>query len=186
VKAIAFDPVRRQARLSPGTRLDLGATGKALAVDRAVARAAAMTGCGVLVSIGGDVATAGEAPHGGWSIGIADDHRAGAGQIQQTVAITHGAIATSSTLARSWECAGTPCHHIIDPGRGRSAIVHWRTVSVAADSCVVANTATTAAIVDGTNARRRLLRARLPARLVTTTGSVVTLGGWPRVAEHAA
>lgn len=185
-KAIAFDPVRRQVRLSPGTRLDLGATGKALAVDRAVARAAAMTGCGVLVSIGGDLATAGEAPDGGWSIGIADDHRAEPGQIQQTVAISHGAIATSSTSARTWERASTPCHHILDPRRCQPAAIYWRTVSVAAESCVAANIASTAAIVEGANARSRLIRAGLPARLVAAAGSVVTLGGWPDAAERAA
>ena len=145
-----------------------------------------MTGCGVLVSIGGDLATAGPAPDGGWSIGIADDHRAEPGQIQQTVAITHGAIATSSTSARTWERGGHTCHHILDPRRGQPAVVYWRTVSVAAASCVAANTASTAAIVDGAGAQRRLIRAGLTARLVAASGSVVTVGGWPRAAELAA
>jgi thiamine biosynthesis lipoprotein len=184
--AIEFDPTRRTAWVAPGTQLDLGATGKALAADRAAARAAAATGGGVLVSLGGDVAVAGRAPEGGWAIGIADDHRAQDSDIHQTIAIDHGGIATSSTATRSWRRAGENCHHIVDPARGRSAEVVWRTVSVAAGSCVAANTASTAAIVDGRGAVARLLRVGLPARLVSGGGEVVTMGGWPQERNEAA
>lgn len=185
IRAIWFDATRREVRVRRGTSIDLGATGKALAVDRAVTRAAQVTGCGVLVSIGGDVGTAGPAPAGGWSIGIADDHRADREQIEQTVAITRGAIATSSTTTRVWDRAGERCHHIIDPRRGRSADVVWRTVSVAAGSCVAANAASTAAIVDGSGAVERLARGGLPARLVTAAGDVTSVGGWPHSGEAA-
>jgi thiamine biosynthesis lipoprotein len=184
--AIEFDPIRRTARVAPGTQLDLGATGKALAADRAAARAAAAGGCGVLVSLGGDVAVAGRAPEGGWAIGIADDHRAQVSGIHQTIAIDRGGIATSSTTTRAWRCAGENCHHIVDPARGRSAEVVWRTVSVAAGSCVAANTASTAAIVDGPGAVARLLRGGLPARLVAAGGDVFTVGGWPQEQNEAA
>ena len=47
-------------RVPPGVELDLGATAKALAADSLAAAAAALTGYGVLVSLGGDVAVAGE------------------------------------------------------------------------------------------------------------------------------
>lgn len=179
VGTIWFDRRRREVRVRPGTSLDLGATGKALAVDRAVARAAKIVGCGVLVSIGGDIGTAGPAPMDGWSIGIADDHRTDADQIEQAVAISSGAIATSSTTTRTWDRAGERCHHIVDPRRSRSAEVVWRTVTVAAGSCVAANTASTAAIVDGHRAVARLTRAGLPARLVSASGDVTSVGGWP-------
>jgi thiamine biosynthesis lipoprotein len=58
--------------------------------------------------------------------------------------------------------------------------VRGRTATVAADSCVVANTASTAALVAGEDAVDRLVRAGLPARLVAVDGSVITLGAWPR------
>ena len=77
----------------------------------------------------------------------------------QTVAIRNGGIATSSVVTRCWTRAGTSCHHIIDPRRGSSAEVVWRTVTVAAPSCVVANTASTAAIVAGNSAVGELLRS---------------------------
>ena len=45
-------------------KLDLGATAKALAADRAAAGASDAAGCGVLVSLGGDIATAGAGSRG--------------------------------------------------------------------------------------------------------------------------
>jgi FAD:protein FMN transferase len=50
---------------------------------------------------------------------------------------------------------------------------------VAAHSCLLANTLTTAAVVRGTVARRWLRDQGAPARLVTAGGDVVTVGGWP-------
>ncbi|MEV6493867.1 FAD:protein FMN transferase, partial [Actinoplanes sp. NPDC051633] len=47
-----------------GVLLDLGATAKAVAADRAAARVAEQLGVGVLVALGGDIATAGPAPRG--------------------------------------------------------------------------------------------------------------------------
>lgn len=185
-RTVSIDTARRMVRVPPAVLLDLGATGKALAADRSATVAAAAAECGVLVSLGGDVRVAGPPPAGGWAIGIADDHRALADETAQTVAIRDGAIATSSVLARSWTRAGTSCHHIIDPTRGSSAEVVWRTVTVAAASCVAANTASTAAIVAGHGAVGRLLQTGLAARLVARDGSVMTVGGWPQGRPEAA
>jgi thiamine biosynthesis lipoprotein len=52
-------------------------------------------------------------------------------------------------------------------------------VSVAAASCVDANTASTASIIRGEQAPGWLSGLRLPARLVRHDGTVVTAGGWP-------
>jgi thiamine biosynthesis lipoprotein ApbE len=49
-----------------GVVLDLGATTKAWAADRAAGALAARLGCGVLVSLGGDIAVAGDPPAAGW------------------------------------------------------------------------------------------------------------------------
>ena len=61
---VELDDETRTLRLEAGTELDLGATAKALAADRAAQAAAARTGCGVLVSLGGDIAVAGAPPEG--------------------------------------------------------------------------------------------------------------------------
>lgn len=183
---ISIDVARRVVRIPSSVVLDLGATGKALAADRAAVAAATTVGCGVLVNLGGDIRVAGPSPSAGWAIGIADDHRASPQDRAQTVAIREGAIATSSVVTRAWTRGGLGCHHIIDPVRGRPAAIVWRTVSVSARSCVAANTASTAAIVSGHDAVARLLRAGLPARLVDADGTVVTVGGWPGAAREAA
>ena len=54
----------------------------------------------------------------------------------------------------------------------------WRTVSVAARSCVEANTASTAAIVLGGVAPAWLTRMGLPARLAHLDGTVAGTCGW--------
>ena len=70
-------------------------------------------------------------------------------RIRQTVLISDGGLATSSVLGRSWRRGGTTVHHIIAPRTGLPASSCWRTVTVAAASCVAANIAATAAIVRG-------------------------------------
>jgi thiamine biosynthesis lipoprotein len=182
--AVAFDAASATVTLAPGVELDLGATAKALAADRAARAAATATGAAVLVNLGGDVAVAGPVPAGGWRVRVTDDHRAAASAPGQTVRIDAGALATSSTTVRRWGGPDRPIHHIVDPATGASAREVWRTVSVAAATCVDANTASTAAIVRGQDAPEWLAARALPARLVRVDGEVVTVGGWP--AEDAA
>jgi thiamine biosynthesis lipoprotein len=55
----------------------------------------------------------------------------------------------------------------------------WRTASVAASSCVDANIASTAALVQGDSALTWLGELRLPARLVDVNGDVHAVAGWP-------
>jgi len=167
-------------RMPAGVQLDLGATAKAWAADVAAARAADALGCGVLVSLGGDVAVAGPAPRSGWKVGLADWHGAADRDVAALITVDAGGVATSSTSVRRWTRGADAVHHIVDPRTGRSATSPWRTVTVAAASCVDANIASTAAIVRGARAPEWLATLRLPARLVATDGSVVAVGGWPR------
>lgn len=175
-QTVALDPERQTVRVPAAVELDLGATAKALAADRAARRAAAAAGCGVLVSIGGDVAVAGQAPNGGWAVGIGNDH---AGRQDVTVALHTGGMATSSITVRRWRAGELELHHVIDPKTGRSAASPWQTATVAAGSCVDANVAATAAIVLGDAAPDWLVASGLPARLVTRSGSVERVAGWP-------
>ncbi|MFI5893545.1 FAD:protein FMN transferase [Actinoplanes sp. NPDC051513] len=157
-----------------GVLLDLGATAKAVAADRAAARVAERLGVGVLVALGGDIATAGPAPAGGWTVLVQDRP----GDPADTVRLPAGAaLATSSTAGRTWGRPGELLHHIVDPRTGRPAPTVWRTVSVAANSCLRANTLSTAAVVRG-HAAPDLL-GRVPSRLVTPSLDVLRLGGWP-------
>ncbi len=168
-------------RLPAGVRLDLGATAKGLGSDRAAKAALAAVGRvgGVLVSLGGDIAIAGQPPRGGWPVLVADGPEpAGSAQVQH-VRLAAGAVATSSITCRGWTRAGRGLHHIVDPRTGLPAAGPWRTVSAAAGTCAEANAAATAAIVAGESAVEWLLSAGVPARLVDHDGQVRCLGGWP-------
>ena len=177
---VRLDRKRRLAQLSDGAQLDLGATAKAWAADRCAELIATQAGSGVLVSLGGDIAVAGPPPADGWRVRVTDDHAAGPQAPGQTVTIRSGGLATSSTTVRTWAVAGRRVHHIIDPATGGPVQSCWRTVSVAAASCVDANTASTAAIIRSAAALPWLRDAGLPARLVREDGSVETTAGWPR------
>jgi len=178
-KRIELDREGRRARVPAGVLVDLGATAKALAADRAAAAAFRATGSGVLVDLGGDLAAAGPAPAGGWPILVTDDHRASSVAGGQVVAIAAGGLATSSTTVRRWRTTEGLAHHVLDPRTGRPAPEVWRTVSVAAATCVDANAAATAAIVKGDDATRWLDSLGLPARLVRRDGRIVHTAGWP-------
>ena len=183
-RRIEIDDERRRVRVPAGVEIDLGATAKALAADRAAAVAHRATGSAVLVNLGGDIAVAGPAPAGGWPIRITDDHRANPSEADgPVVAIDTGGLATSSTTIRRWRTTEGAAHHVVDPRTGRPAQVVWRTVSVAADSCVDANTASTAAIVLGEDAPRWLNAHGVPARLVRPNGRVTYTGAWPASEE---
>ncbi len=176
-RVIDFDEEWSQVTVPSGVLLDLDATAKSAAADRIAGVIAGRLGCGTMLSIGGDVAVAGTAPAGGFRVGVADV--SGGDNPDTVVAIESGGLATSGTAARAWVRDGSPFHHLIDPRTGRPARTPWRTASVAAGTCVDANTAATAAVLIGGGAEGWLARLRLPGRLVATDGSVTTVAGWP-------
>jgi len=173
----------RRLRLPEGLELDLGATAKAVAADRAAALVAERLGVGVLVSLGGDIATAGRAPEGGWQVRVQDTDADPAAQVSMPAGT---ALATSSTVRRTWRRGDETLHHIVDPATGRPAEPVWRSVSVAAGSCAVANAAATATIVKGEAGLAWLSVQNLPARLVDRHGAVHLRSGWPEEPEGEA
>ncbi|GAA3819706.1 FAD:protein FMN transferase [Streptomyces coacervatus] len=188
-RTVQLDRATGTVAVPAGVRLDLGATAKAWAADKAAAMLAETAGCGVLVSLGGDTAVAGEPPADGWQIRIQDI----TGPVEETpaqgpyatVGLHSGGLATSGTAARNWRRGGQDLHHIVDPGTGLPVRSSWRTVSVAAATCGEANAATTAALVKGAGAERWLTRRGLPARLVSQQGLVITTPGWPTTPRGA-
>jgi thiamine biosynthesis lipoprotein len=179
-RAVHLNPRSRTVRVPSGVELDLGATAKALTSDLAAAAASkAIDGAGVLVSLGGDIAVAGQAPDDGWSIQASEDSAAPIDDKEESIRITSGGVATSSTTVRRWTRGGVMLHHIIDPATGLPADSCWRTASVVAATCVDANIASTAAIVMGRNAISWLEASRLPARLIDLAGNVHRVAGWP-------
>ncbi len=163
-----------------GMMLDLGATAKPWTADIAAHTIAAVHGTGVLVEIGGDVAVAGRKTVP-WQIHVSEV----AGGVGEQIGLAHGGLATSSTAARTWNTPAGTAHHIIDPRTGRPADGPWRTATVWARSAVDANTASTAAIILGSDAEAYLTELDLPARLVDHESRVRTVGAWPANVEAA-
>ena len=183
--AIALDRRNRSVTLRPGVEIDLGSTGKGLAADLAARAALDVAGpdAGVLVSLGGDISTAGRSPDGGWRVLVAEDSETASDADGEVIAIDCGGLATSTTTVRRWSSAsGVTVHHIVDPRTGLPAETAWRTATVVAATCEAANAASTAAIVLGEAAPAWLEGAGLPARLVAVDGQVRRLGGWPEPA----
>jgi thiamine biosynthesis lipoprotein len=194
---VELDRERREIKIPADVMLDLGATAKALAADRAATRIAAALNCGVLVNLGGDIRIAGEPPDHGWLVGIVDNrgfdgvegpapprHDASSRPLappwhDAVVTIRDGGLATSSTKVRAWSRGGARLHHIIEPSTGMPVGSCWRTVSVAAATCVDANTASTAAIIRAERAPGWLASQHLPARLAGHSGEIVMVAGWP-------
>jgi thiamine biosynthesis lipoprotein len=181
---VQLDRSRLTVRIPRGVRLDLGASAKALAADRAAARIADRIGAGTLVSLGGDVAVAGRPPPGGWAIGIAGESSTPPAEADQVVAIRGGGLASSGTAARTWRSGDRTLNHIIDPRSGDCVAPYWQLVSATGASCVEANLVTTAAIVWGRRALDRLPCFGQPVRLVRVDGAVFFVNGWPQ--ERAA
>ena len=175
-RSVHLDPSDGTVVLAPGTVLDLGATAKAWAADRAAAAVYARLGCGVLVSLGGDVSVHG-GPAEGFVVGVADV--CGDPDAPTAVSIHGGGLATSGVGNRHWMLGGTSVHHLVDPSTGLPTVSPWRTVTVAAGSCVDANIASTASLVMGDDAPAWLASFALPSRLVRIDGTVVMVAGWP-------
>ncbi|MFI7588819.1 FAD:protein FMN transferase [Spongisporangium articulatum] len=166
--------------LPAGARLDLGATGKAHAADLVAARVQREFGCGVLVGLGGDLASRG-GPSSGWQIDVQDHPDDPAAGVSLAAG---GAVATSSTVHRRRDGSPDGGHHVVDPRTGRSGDGPWRTVTVAAPTCVAANTASTAALVLGDDAPEWIADTGLAARLVARDGRILTLNGFPEEANR--
>ena len=168
-RSVEVDSERRAGPPAAGDELDLGATAKALAADRARplptrrrVRRARLARRRRRV--------AGEPPEGGWPIRIADDHAApldGAGPV---VAVDGGR--PRDLRASACDAGRQPegeRHHIVDPRTGAGTAL-WRTVTVAARSCVDANVGEHRRDPARRPALDWLGQRRLPARLVRGSG----------------
>jgi FAD:protein FMN transferase len=101
--------------LPAGTGFDAGGIGKGLAADLVVSQVMAAGADGVCVNLGGDLRVAGIGPNGAWTVGV--DHPWSNEPIA-LLGLTNGAVATSTTLKRTWVTSGVARHHLIDPTTG--------------------------------------------------------------------
>jgi thiamine biosynthesis lipoprotein len=164
----------RRLLVPAGTTLDLSATATSFACDRAAATVRARLNVGVLVTMGGDAASAGPGPDGGWRVMIedqADDRRV-------DVLLPAGAALATSHFTTRRDRDDSRVGHLIDPRTGHAPAAVWRTASAIGFTSLEASTYTAAALIRGTSARAWLGQLWVPARLVTAAGDVITVGPW--------
>ena len=121
---------------APAVPLDGGGIGKGLALRwaSAAAMAALPAGAGLLLDAGGDIASAGTGPPGGWRVGIEDPILPGPeAEPLAVLAVERGSVATSSVRVRNWIAPdGLRVHHLVDPRTGDPARTGLIAVTVAA------------------------------------------------------
>lgn len=161
--------------LPPDCLLDLGATAKAWAADLVAQTMADELGCGVLISLGGDVRVVSPADLT-WPVRVTEIEGSAGGQ---TVNLGDGGLATSTILARRWRTEDGWAHHLIDPRTGAPVSGEVRTATALGETAVGANVASTAALVLGSEAEGWLAERGVHARLVLADGTVRRIGSWP-------
>ncbi len=161
---IELDEADRTALVPRGVELDLDLVARAWAADRCASVVAEVLQVGVLVRLGGDIATAGPPGSGAWQILLEDPMPANQTPADPTPAGRGALVAVPTGLAAA-------------SAAGPHGATLQRATVVAPD-CVTATTWSTAAVT-GDRGVRGLIDTGLPARLVGVDGAVTYLGGWP-------
>lgn len=167
---IRLDPATLTVTLPADAGFDPGGIGKGLAADLVAEELLAAGAEGSCVNLGGDVRAAGEGPDGRWVIAI--DHPTDPSPAS-IVAVASGAVATSTTLKRSWTVAGERRHHLIDPRTGLPAQGQAAAVSAIAAEAADAEVAAKVALLASPGQELATLDdLGCPGLVVTADGAV--------------
>jgi thiamine biosynthesis lipoprotein len=171
---LEIDHVARAVRTPQGVTIDLSGIGKGLAADLVAEGLVERGAASALVSVGGDIRTAGAPPEDGWRIPVEDPFLDGVTWFEHVV--RGGALVTSTRLIRRWRRAGVEQHHIIDPVTGAPADSGVAAVVAAGDEAWWAEGVAKAALVRGASGGAELLRrCGLTGWLFHAGGEVVTV-----------
>ena len=120
----------RRSRFLPASASIPGGIGKGLAADLVADEVMAAGAAGVCINLGGDLRVRGRVTGGRtWTVAI--EHQLAVEPVV-LVALTEGAVATSTTLRRRWTIDGKDRHHLIDPWTGEPSESDLTLVSVVA------------------------------------------------------
>ncbi|WP_419194180.1 FAD:protein FMN transferase [Novipirellula herctigrandis] len=141
---------------TPTLKVDLSSIAKGHGVDRVVKRLTELGAKNVFVEIGGEVRTTGSKAGKPWKVGIENPVAAEDATNQSPVAVAHplvdSAMATSGDYRIFFEVDGKRYSHTIDPRTGRPIEHDLASVSVVADTCMMADAWATAINVLGSEA----------------------------------
>lgn len=161
--------------------IDAGGIGKGLAADLACTQLMTHGAGGALISIGGDLAAAGDGPEvNGWRIDIEDPFNPSETLAQ--VMISGGGIATSSTQTRRWISNNSDHHHIIDPLADQPSHTDLAAVTVIASCGWQAEAHATALLVGGGACFHKYANCHgIEAVASTTGGTILTTAAFVKI-----
>jgi thiamine biosynthesis lipoprotein len=179
---VMLDNAERSVYMPVGMRLDLGGIAKGFTAQQAVALLSQWGPC--LVDAGGDV-SAGAAPSGyeGWPVAVSTPRTSHTQMDLMTLPLAHASLATSGIDHRRWQQNGRSQHHLMNPATGQPAETDLLTVTIWAETAVVAEAWATAVIIHGTDSGVAALVARdIPAVLITQNEELLLT---PAMAQYA-
>jgi len=155
----------------PGMELDFGGVVKEYAADRAATLCQNLGIAHGFINLGGDIRIIGPHPDGSpWRIGIRDPRHAG-DKVLQTLELFRGALASSGDYERCITLNGKRYSHVLNPLNGWP-VRHMAAVSVVADFCVVAGSASTIGMLKDSQGKQWLDELGLPHLWVDVDGQV--------------
>ncbi len=172
-EAIGLDARLGEVVLPSGVHLDLGGIGKGHTADLVATGLLTKGADGALVNMGGDLRAVGQPPVGDMWM-VATDATP-----PVEVAITAGAVATSTTTKRRWTVDDRPMHHLIDPHTGAPSTSDLATVTVVAGTAAWAEVLAKVVLLAGLDAGAEILgRSRVTGIATAHDGTVTRLAGF--------
>ncbi|KGJ06524.1 thiamine biosynthesis lipoprotein [Paracoccus halophilus] len=148
------------AKTQPGVDVYLAAIAKGYGVDAVAVTLRDLGLSDYLVEIGGEVVAAGRNPEGApWRIGIERPDTAGR-SVQQVVGLSDMGMATSGDYRNYFERDGVRYSHIIDARTGRPVSHATASVTVLAESAMMADAWATALLALGRERGMRIAEAQ--------------------------
>jgi thiamine biosynthesis lipoprotein len=113
---IEIEPDAGLVTLPVGVGFDPGGLGKGLAADIVTEQAMRAGAIGAMVNLGGDMTLRGRCAdgHQGWLVSVVEP----SADVDLTLSLSGGAIASSTNQRRRWTAGGVRRHHLIDPASG--------------------------------------------------------------------
>lgn len=151
-------PEGRLQKLDPALAINVNALAPGAAADVISDGLAALGLVDSMVDIGGEIRCRGTKLGGApWQIGIERPTPPGAPSIVHTVSSLTGGLATSGDYRTFRMVDGEIVHHILDPRTGHNVRHAWASVTVWADSAMLADALATSCMVLGPDAAERVL-----------------------------
>lgn len=158
-EVLELDQAQGRARKLQAMAFDLNGIAKGYAVDRLAATAQAFGIDGALLSIDGELRAIGTQPDGSaWTVAVEapDSERRAAHSILE---LTDIAVATSGDYRHWVEVGGRRLSHTMDPRRGMPLLNAPASVTVLAETCMMADAWATAMMVLGRERGQQLARS---------------------------